>query len=385
MRPYWPLLLLVTVASATSWFGADDPVDCSSILSPAPSSTAATYSQASHTISTIAAQATRDVVRAFDDTKDYVYSTWDDSSLRKWLEDRGVVEARKADTRTELIHLANSYFRKTSDPVWQSWSDSYMREWLVAHNLLSPQESPSRESLTGKMKHYYYYYTEKVWDTWSASELKAWLVNHGLLKSDSQKQRDELIKIVEDHYSTATDSIWGAWSDSDIREWLSAHGYIDERTALKKTREDLVKLINSKYTNASERSASYLTWPDARLRAYLRERGVSEDALPTSRPGLLQETRIRWVQASTQAESVFEKLRDLVNYGVSAVENALGWACHNLAYRVHKARVKAKEVGDYTWEKGYKDPFRSAGEGVRRGGENVKQAGEQIRSKGDEF
>jgi len=36
------------------------------------------------------------------------------------------------------------------------------------------------------------------------------------------------------------------------------------------------------------RTASYLTWPDARLRAYLRERGMSENNLPTTRPGLLR-------------------------------------------------------------------------------------------------
>jgi hypothetical protein len=34
--------------------------------------------------------------------------------------------------------------------------------------------------------------------------------------------------------------------------------------------------------------ATYLTWPDARLRAYLREQGVSEDYIPGDRPGLLR-------------------------------------------------------------------------------------------------
>ena len=35
--------------------------------------------------------------------------------------------------------------------------------------------------------------------------------------------------------------------------------------------------------------AEYLVWPDARLRAYLREHGVSEAHLPGDRPGLLRE------------------------------------------------------------------------------------------------
>ena len=34
--------------------------------------------------------------------------------------------------------------------------------------------------------------------------------------------------------------------------------------------------------------AAYLKWPDARLRAYLREHGVSEDYIPGDRPSLLR-------------------------------------------------------------------------------------------------
>lgn len=49
-------------------------------------------------------------------------------------------------------------------------------------------------------------------------------------------------------------------------------------------------LINAKYSEANARTAAYLTWPDARLRAYLRNQGISEDALPTSRPGLLRKS-----------------------------------------------------------------------------------------------
>ncbi|KAI6167590.1 hypothetical protein EDD17DRAFT_1750948 [Pisolithus thermaeus] len=407
MRLYGALFIFLTLVHATSWFGSDDPVDCSSITS-APTAAQSHASRqvraASDAVSVTAAQATREVARTFDESKDRVFSTWDDSRLRKWLEDHGVVEARKAETRTELLNLANRYLHQASDPVWHTWSDSYIREWLVAHNLLSPREAPPRETLLDQMKHYYYSTTDKIWNVWSESELKAWLVNHGLLKSDAQKQRDELIKMVEcviygrdrssrwstnhvnrDHYLSASDSIWGAWRDADIREWLTEHGYIDERTAPRKTRDELVNLINSKYADASAKSASYLVWPDARLRAYLRERGVSEDALPTDRPGLLQETRIRWVQATTRAENIFTRLRDAVNGGVVVIEDALSWICDAVADRVHQSRLKAEQAKDFAWEKGYKQPRDSASEGLKRGTEGVRQAGEKVWGKGDEL
>lgn len=350
MRIYWLFLFSIALVNASSWFGSSDPVDCSSILSPSLTSSVASQAcTASHSISNIAAQATREAVRAFDDTKDYIYSTWDDSRLRKWLEDNGVVEARKAKTHTELVNLANHYTRKVSVPAWQSWSDSYMHEWLVAHNLVSLHEFPSRETLIDKMRRYYYSVTDSVWHTWTESELKAWLVNHNMLKSDEQKKRDELVKLVEDHYLSTADSVWGAWRDSDIHEWLVAKGYLDERTAVKKKRDELVDLINSKYSDLSaEKRAPYLVWPDARLRAYLREQGVSEDALPTSRPGLLQETRIRWVQVSTRAEGILAKLRNLIDSGVATADDIWGW----VAGRVHQASFKVGEEANGAWEKG---------------------------------
>lgn len=91
-----------------------------------------------------------------------------------------------------------------------------------------------------------------------------------------------------------------------------------------------------RYPGASANVASYLVWPDARLRAYLRERGINENALPTSRPGLLrtsdmsspylrlnvyaEETRIRWVQTTTRTETVLARLKEIINSSVEAVE-----------------------------------------------------------------
>ncbi|OAX40694.1 hypothetical protein K503DRAFT_714030 [Rhizopogon vinicolor AM-OR11-026] len=392
-----------------------------------------TLHDASSSVSSIVAQATHDVGRAFDDSKDYVHSTWNDNRLRSWLEDHGVIEARKASTRTELIKLANDYYRKATEPVWSSWSDSYMREWLIAHNLLSPSDTASRSTLLGQMKKYYYSSTDKVWHAWSDNELKSWLVEHGLLKSDAQKKRDELVKMVEDNYSSASDSVWGSWSDSDIRQWLSEHGYIDDRTAAQKKRDELVKLIDKKYDDASARTASYLVWPDARLRAYLRERGLSEDSLPTSRPGLLQETRIRWVQASNRAETLFAKLKEIVNSSVGAVEDRLArilellsghayhasekasdarayaedkkgsawhWGCqkaedargcadektdgawHWGSQKTDEAKGKGAEYAEYArskaHERGYDEKVKGAGESIKRGGEKVKSAGDEL-------
>jgi len=164
------------------------------------------------------------------------------------------------------------------------------------------------------MKQYYYNVNDRVWDTWSDSELRSWLIEQGVVKSDAEIRREKMLKLVEwvlyllstcsacadlgshrtrtdslarDNYLNAKNTAWGAWSDSQMREWLIEHGYLRSDAQVK--RDQLVNLMSEKYHTVSDKTAAYLTWPDARLRAYLRERGVSENLVPTTRPGLLRE------------------------------------------------------------------------------------------------
>ena len=104
----------------------------------------------------------------------------------------------------------------------------------------------------------------------------------------------------------ARDTFWDAWSNSAIRDWLVQHGHLRSDAQVK--RDVLIELVNDKcvilrvrcskanslfrYNDYSARMAAYLIWPDARLRAYLREKGMDEEYLPTSRTGLLRENTI---------------------------------------------------------------------------------------------
>ena len=51
---------------------------------------------------------------------------------------------------------------------------------------------------------------------------------------------------------------------------------------------EFISIDAPRYKDYNAMTASYLTWPDARLRAYLREHGLSEDLVPGGRPGLLR-------------------------------------------------------------------------------------------------
>jgi uncharacterized protein YjbJ (UPF0337 family) len=107
----------------------------------------------------------------------------------------------------------------------------------------------------------------------------------------------------------------------------------------------------SQYTDNAAKTASYLVWPDARLRAYLRNRGVSEDAIPTSRPGLLQEVRIRWVQVTTSAESLIARVADIFNSNLHYAEEKIGDVLALLTGTARSAEDSAS--ASYNEAKGY--------------------------------
>ncbi|EIN05924.1 hypothetical protein PUNSTDRAFT_54757 [Punctularia strigosozonata HHB-11173 SS5] len=328
--------------SATS-LASQASQSATSIASQASASAASAYTVASNSASSVVAAATTPVTRKLDETKDYVYSSWDDSALRAYLEEKGVVEPKAKTTREQLLSYMQDTYAKTANPVWRAWSDSYTREWLVTHHLLKSDEQKQREALQDQMARYYYDTKETVYSSWDESQLKQWLIEHNIVKSDAQVEREKLQRLVADNYANAQDTIWASWKDSDMRDWLIEHGYL--RTDAQKSRDELIRLMNQKYDNASTRTADYLVWPDARLRAYLRNRGLSEGALPTSRPGLLQEVRIRWVQTNSRVEALYEKIRENLYSGVELAEEKLGQILSVLTGSAHSAASSASSAG----------------------------------------
>ncbi|KAH9920849.1 uncharacterized protein BXZ73DRAFT_91875 [Epithele typhae] len=265
---------------------------------------------------------------------------WDDNRIRTWLEEHGMVSP-PATPRGKLLAKMRDTYVAVTKPIWQAWSDSYIHQWLLNHQIIKDSTTKRREELVGLMEKYYYDVNEKVWQTWSDSQAKQWLVEHDVIKSDAQPKREKMEKLIADNYVNSRDVAWGAWNDSDMRSWLIEHGYL--RSDAQKKRDELVKLMNDKYTQVHARSAAYLTWPDARLRAYLRENGISDAALPTSRPGLLQEVRVRWVEASWRASSLWRTVMDYFDSGVEIAEDKLGMILEILSGGVEGAKDGARD------------------------------------------
>ena len=123
-----------------------------------------------------------------------------------------------------------------------------------------------------------------------------------------------------------------------------------------------------RYKDYSGRSAAYLTWPDARLRAYLRTHGIPEDGLPTSRPGLLQETRIRYVRTTNSAQAFLNRIRDLINSGVELTEEKV----HQIVGLLTGTYEDTKASGEKRASE-YEEDLRKKGEWAKGRAEDMRK------------
>ncbi|KAG9094881.1 hypothetical protein FRC07_011188, partial [Ceratobasidium sp. 392] len=315
-------------------------------------------SSASKSASSVATSASARASKALQDSSDYVYSTWSDSDLRAYLEKNGVVKTKAELTREQLLAQMRTAYGAVANPVYSAWSTSYMHQWLVDHGIIKSDYEKNRDKLTAELQRYYYGTTDTVYSTWSDNQLRNWLVERNIIKSDAQVQREKLQKLVKDNYLSAKDTAWDSWTESEMREWLITNGYL--KTDSQAKRDELIKLMNKKYSDTNAKTAEYLTWPDARLRAYLRSNGVDDSMVPTTRPGLLHETRIRWVQTTNSVEGMLQSIKDMMNNGYGWSEDKLAAVLDILGGQKAAAEKKAQQGYKYAGNKADQAAFAAS-------------------------
>ncbi|KAJ6630109.1 hypothetical protein B0H10DRAFT_1985029 [Mycena sp. CBHHK59/15] len=378
MRPsvFLLLSLSLTGASASSWFEYSEwsTIDLKKWLKERNINVPETYSQEQlkelvqsnwNSASAWTYDQYASAQKSFADLREASFDAWDESRLREFLLEQGVVAPK--GPREQLVLLAkNKYAAYTNAASSFSTQASTAIYGDSTHQMSKSASSVSaqatreaarkldgtkdygvlakdaadkkRAQLLALMQDAYAKVTTPVWEAWSDSymcewliahdltdvlkakmasyyydmndsvDLKAWLVAHGVVKSDAQVQREKLVKLIADNYANAQDTLWGAWSDSQMREWLIEHG---ETTCLR----------------SATRSLNVCT-----------QTCLDESALPTSRRGF-SETRIRWVQATT----TFDRIKEIVNSGVEAAEEKVARVMDVLMGEGEKAKGEAKK------------------------------------------
>lgn len=66
------------------------------------------------------------VLRELNDSKDFIYSSWNDNELRSFLEKKGIIRTKSQIKRDELLKGMRQYYAALADPVYDAWSDNYI-------------------------------------------------------------------------------------------------------------------------------------------------------------------------------------------------------------------------------------------------------------------
>uniref|UniRef100_A0A0D6R640 SAP domain-containing protein n=1 Tax=Araucaria cunninghamii TaxID=56994 RepID=A0A0D6R640_ARACU len=259
--------------------------------------------------------------------KDWIFDSWTESSLKKFL-DHHNIPSPQPRTRDSLLTTARSNYeavaKKASqytsypgDWLYQSWSESELKEFLDARGLPSPQPT-TRDRLVASVRR-------------NARLASLQLQNAA---SSASSAVDAATKSAESAQSSLSDALFDAWSESKLKEFLDEQGVPvpqgskkNELVAL--ARKQRAKLSGNSASSASASGASAYgaasskagneyakatddaslaadhafdeaanTWSESRLKAFLDSRGIPA---PQSgkRDELLASVRLNKHKAST--------------------------------------------------------------------------------------
>ncbi|GAB1523631.1 hypothetical protein RhiTH_006781 [Rhizoctonia solani] len=334
------------------------------------------------------------------DLKESAFDTWDESQLRSFLVDHGVVAP--SGPKEKLIVSAKQYYRSyasavsslsaaasatastavygdygyqasksassasqsasaaaasgsaraakaledSKDYIYSTWSDSDLRAYLEKQGVVKTQAQLTREQLLAQMRTAYAAAANPVYSAWSTSYMHQWLVDHGIIKSDYEKNRDKLIEQLQRYYYGTTDTVYSTWSDNQLRDWLVQHNIIKSDAQIK--REKLQKLVRDNYLSA--KGTAWDGWTESELRQWLIDNGYMRSDAQAKRDEL-HETRIRWVQTTNAVENFLSGIKNTVNDGVNWTEAKLAAVLNILGGHKQAAQRKASEAGQYANEK----------------------------------
>lgn len=172
-----------SATSAASRMSKNVPTDASS-LSYEVSSGA---SGASKSASSLYAQASGQASQAINDASDYVFSSWDDSRLRSYLIDNGLMKSKTEATRDQLLTQVRDAYTATVNAPYELYSDSY----LVSNKT---NEKEANEAKENKKCGAVLLLLTDFFVCLSLSQHN-WLVDQGIIRSPGEKTRDEYVSL----------------------------------------------------------------------------------------------------------------------------------------------------------------------------------------------
>ena len=248
--------------------------------------------------------------KSFVDLRVTTFDTWDESRLRQFLLEQGVIAPK--GPREYLVILARQKYRAYSSAASSYASQASATASTAVYGDKNYQASKSLSSMTSRatvaiaqatteaakkfdeLKDY-------VYSDWDEKQMRKWLEQRSFLKSKEKKQRNELLQMMHNAWGKVSSPIWDAWSDSYIvrfsllasftlshfiiqHNWLVQHHII--KSDYESKRDYLVKQMGKYYYTTTE--SIYDKWSDSELKEWLVGHDVIKSDAQVSRDKMLK-------------------------------------------------------------------------------------------------
>ncbi|KAI5283836.1 hypothetical protein KEM54_001801 [Ascosphaera aggregata] len=322
----------------------------------------------------IAAPASRAKDYAVDslgDAKQWVFDTWDETTIKQFLDSHGITESSPSD-RNSLLQTAKDNYdavaekvgetvRYPGDWLYAQWSESQLKEYLDKHGYKVPQHT-KRDQLVAAVrragflasKKYGQKYsqassaaksaTESISDAalqkWSDADFMSFFEQHGI-HVPSGYSRGEIMDLVEKYRHLFTEN--AQESISSVRSFVA-----DKTKGAAQVTETVKNKADKKFEEASK------LWSNMRLKEFLASRQVEVRA-KVSRDELLKlvyENRDK--VASAFGTWMFDTWNEenLRNYLAATQHKAADSVAQTRDQLVHQARAafeKASRTSGADW------------------------------------
>jgi hypothetical protein len=249
--------------------------------------------------------------KSFSELRDSAFETWDESKLRSFLLEHGVVSPK--GPREHLVLLAKQKYRAYNNAASSYSSMASATASTAIYGDTKYQMSKSFESVVSQAtaaaaqatkdpSRSFDHSKDYVYSTWSDNQLRSHLEEKGLLKTKTEKGKEELLKMMYDAWGSVANPVWEAWSNSYIvcfslffssalskrcvfqHHWLVSHNII--KSDYEKKREALVNLMQQYYYSSID--TVYSSWSDSQLKQWLVDNGVMKSNAQASRDKMLK-------------------------------------------------------------------------------------------------
>lgn len=233
------------------------------------------------------------------------YSSWDEAQLKAWLQAHNIQPPEtystpqlqdlvKSNWDTAYAWTADQYakaqkaFVDVKDDTFASWDESRLREFLLDQGVVEPKGT--REQLVVLARQKYRAYTSYASSVSASLSTRASTAVYGDRTQQASKSATSAYTVASDSASSAASVVSASGSSAVSVASASASSAYSVASA---TASSAIAQATTEVAHALDDSKDYVysTWDDSRLRQFLQDKGLVEPHVETTREQLLRKMR----------------------------------------------------------------------------------------------